>query len=81
MMRLHDSTIQAHSWKKMIIKALPVDTVQAVHLVFYFVPQGWNIKHIDFPGKRLHLPMQGTQFLSLVRELKSHMPHDQKDKI
>ena len=29
---------------------------------------------------RLHLPMKGVQVQSLVGELKSHMPHDQKHK-
>ena len=29
---------------------------------------------------RLHLPMQGVGVQSLVRELRSHMPHSQKKK-
>ena len=30
---------------------------------------------------RLHLPMEGVQVRSLVRELRSHKPHGQKNKI
>ena len=48
-------------------------------IVFHLTVLVWGTSLVIW-RLRLHPPMKGVQVLSLVRKLKSHMPHDQNIK-